>query len=397
MNKKLMAVAVAGALAAPGLALAQASSVTITGNFKVGWEYLNIDSANSTRTNSSQYRIVDNSSKIIFKVNEDLGNGLQAIGQLDLRFAPDQATSLGATANNPIGSGNTYVGLSSKQWGMLTLGRWDLHYGKGPSENTRGAGALVSSDVSVFDYIGGAPIANTTRTANVVRYDSPVWSGFSGTVAWSANPGNGTGGEADLASPGTVAPGNPPSTPGATTRRGDAWNINPKFVYGPFSAEYSYWKAKPDAPTLTTNDQRGDSINAKYQWGGFQVGLGYNKSKLNNATTGTLFADRDAWEIAAQYKWGPHGVFGHYVDAGSVKSDTVGVLTDQTKARMYALTYEYSLSKRTSLAATYAKIDNDNNINYNFFTTGSLGSADATAVGLGESPSVIQLTINHSF
>jgi predicted porin len=41
MNKKLLAVAVAGALAAPVAALAQ-SSVTISGNFKVSWESLKI-------------------------------------------------------------------------------------------------------------------------------------------------------------------------------------------------------------------------------------------------------------------------------------------------------------------------------------------------------------------
>ena len=41
MNKKLMAVAVAGALAAPGVAFAQASSVTISGIFKVGADNIN--------------------------------------------------------------------------------------------------------------------------------------------------------------------------------------------------------------------------------------------------------------------------------------------------------------------------------------------------------------------
>ena len=106
MNKKLLAVAVAGALAAPGVALAQASSVTISGFFKVGWENLNYSNAVATRLNTSQYRVVDNSSRIIFTSVEDLGNGLSAVGQLDVRFAPDQVSTI--QTSNPIGSGNTF-------------------------------------------------------------------------------------------------------------------------------------------------------------------------------------------------------------------------------------------------------------------------------------------------
>jgi predicted porin len=384
MNKKLLAVAVAGALAAPGMAFAQASTVTISGNFKLGVESLNVSNASATRYNSSQIRVVDNSSRIIFNSVEDLGNGLSAIGQLDVRFAPDQASS--APTSNPIGSGNTFVGLRSKTWGTLAVGRFDLHYGNGPSENTRNAGALVSSDVSLFDYIGGNPIATTSRTQNVVKYDSPNFNGLAATLAWSANPvGNS---DADMTAP--VAAG-------ANTRKGDGWNIMPTYSNGPFSAVYSYWRAKPDAVVAATNDQRGDSLQGKYAIGGFQIGLGWNKSKLENSTTGIKYQQRTAWELAAHYKWGPNAVYGHYVRAGNVSSNTAGVATDQTSARMLSLTYEYLLSKRTALGATYAKINNDANINYNFFTTSSLGSTDAGAVGNGENPRIFQVTINHKF
>lgn len=417
MNKKLLAVAVAGALAAPGVALAQASSVTISGFFKVGWENLNYSNSGGTaanvRNNSSQNRIVDNSSRIIFNSVEALGNGLSAVGQLDIRFAPDQASQI--QTSNPIGSGNTFVGLKSTSWGMLTLGRWDLHYGKGPSEMTRGAGALQASDVSLFDYIGPSPIANATRTQNVVKYDTPVWGGFSGTLAWSANPG----GNSDLdmlnrtaavgqqsiaggAIPGSAGIGGAltaatvPGGPGMTTRKGDAWNINPRYSNGPFEIEYSYWRAKPDAPSAATNDQRGDSLTGKFSFGGFKVGLGANKSKLENANTGILFQERTTWSLAGQYKTGPHSIYAHYDRAGSVSSNTAGVATADTRSKMFAIAYEYSLSKRTSLAATYAQINNDANANYNFFTSSSLGSTDAVTVA-GEKPRLVQLSILHAF
>jgi predicted porin len=407
MNKKLMAIAVAGALAAPGVALAQASSVTISGIFKLGVENISYGNNVSTRLNKSQTRVVDNSSRVIFNTVEDLGNGLAAIGQLDVRFAPDQASSIGATLGNPIGSGNSWVGLRSRSWGTLTVGRWDLHYGKGPSEMTRGAGALQASDVSLFDFIGATPIANASRTQNVVKYDSPNWAGFDATIAYSANPSNAVGGEADMTASGST-----------NSRRGDAWNINPRFTMGPFAIEYSYWKAKPDAPTAipavtatttlvgvlgsgaTAFDQQGHSLTGKYTIGGLKVGIGANRSRLNPTVNTADFGtgdrlERTTWSVAGQYNWGPHTVFAHYDRAARLKSN-LDLGDNNTSAKMVAVAYEYSLSKRTSLGVTYAQIKNDSDINYNLFTSSALGSAD-TATQAGEDPRIFQVTILHRF
>ena len=79
MNKKLLVVAVAGALAAPGVALAQ-SSVTISGIFKVSLENIRLSGISAARTtagtNTSENRVADDSSRILFNVVEDLGGGL---------------------------------------------------------------------------------------------------------------------------------------------------------------------------------------------------------------------------------------------------------------------------------------------------------------------------------
>jgi len=393
MNKKLMAVAIAGALAAPGLAFAQASSVTISGFFKEGVEYSSYGNSNPARLNSSQMRVVDNSSRIVFNSIEDLGNGLSAVAQLDVRFDPHWAPTV---TSNPIGSGNSWVGLKSNTIGRLTAGRWDLHYGKGPSEMTRGAGALEASDVSLFDFIGANPIANATRTQNVVRYDTPNWGGFDMTVAWSANASNSVLGSQDMAI----------GAAGASNRKGNAYNVNPRYSAGPFEAEYSFWRSKPDAPVVGTADQRGDSVNAKFSFAGFKVGVGFNRSRLESSvdqpgiiSSGGRLAQRNTWSVAGQYKFGPNAIYAHIDRAGKVSCDIatcLGTNGGSTGAKMYALAYEYSLSKRTSVAATYAQIKNDANIAYNFFTSGSLGSADAVTT-FGENPRLLQLTVFHAF
>src|SRR6478735_7228622 len=89
MNKKLIAVAVAGVFAAPA-AFAQ-SSVTISGQIKGGFESLKISGAASGvgRANNSQTGVVDDSSALVFSVTEDLGGGLAAVVRLDMRIKPD--------------------------------------------------------------------------------------------------------------------------------------------------------------------------------------------------------------------------------------------------------------------------------------------------------------------
>src|SRR5471030_2121868 len=326
MNKKLLAVAVAGALAAPGIAFAQASSVTITGVFKVGVENLSYtggQTGNPARLNTSQMRVVDNSSQIYFQMVEGLGNGMEAIAKLDVRFQPNVG-ALGAL-------GNTWVGLRSASLGAVTLGRWDLHYNVLPDDTAAKAAALGSWSVAVMDYMqNGAgiganqAIANATRTSNVVKWDSPNWGGFSGIVAWSANPITATGQSADMSvvsaalNPGTLT--SPITT---SSRKGDGWNINPSYTNGPFQVGYSFWKAKADAPTAvspatTLYDQRGDTLYGYYKLGGFKVGLAWNRARVNQPFTvgaiggGTRVAQRDAWSVPVSWNFGPHTVMGSY-------------------------------------------------------------------------------------
>ena len=81
----------------------------------------------------------------------------------------------------------------------------------------------------------------------------------------------------------------------------------------------------------------------------------------------------------------------HYTRA---RDDRITVAQDG--ARMVALSYQYTLSKRTSVGITYAKITNDAGAAYNFFTATSLGSASA-AIAAGEDPRMLAGTIRHAF
>ena len=364
MQKKLLAVAVAGVLASP-LAMAQ-SAVTISGVFKVGIDNIRLSNATVARTgHQSENRVTDNSSRIIFGITEDLGGGLAAIAQLDVRPQLDDA------GETNVAAGNSWVGLRSNNLGSLTLGRHDLHYGKQPDDTAALAGALQASSVSLMDHIGSAAIAGATRTPNVVRWDSPNWSGFALTVAYSTNSGAAL--ESDL---------------GSAVRKGNAWNFNPSYTSGPFQVGASVWRAKADGAVA---DQDSLSLYGYYRFGAFKVGLGINDSEFEGAAGVTN--DRRAWTVPVSWTSGAHNIAGHYTRAGEDK----GTAATDDAARMIAVAYSYSLSKRTSAGVTFAKITNETNATYNFFTnSASLGST-GSALTAGEDGRLMAFTVRHAF
>jgi predicted porin len=367
MQKKLLALAVAGVLAAPAVAMAQ-SAVTISGVFKTSLDNISIGNPAAARTglNTSETRVTDNSSRIIFGITEDIGGGMSGIAQVDMRLNTDTGT-LNA-------GGNTWVGLRGNSWGTVTLGRHDLHYGKQPDDIAVKAGALQAASVSLMDFVsnGTTAIAGATRTNNVLRYDSPNWSGFAFTAAYSSNP---TTQEADL-------------TSGA--RKGNAYNLNPTYTANNFGVGWSYWNQKADAAGAGS-DQKSNVFYGYWTGGGFKVGAALNNSKVENGTTGAVQFDRRAWTIPVSWTSGSHNVYAHYTKANKDK-----VAGDGTEAKMIAVAYVYDLSKRTSVGVTYAKIDNGANAAYNFFTNTTFGGANTASLA-GEDPRLLALTVRHAF
>jgi len=419
MNKKIAAVAVAGLFAAPAVALAQ-SSVTISGIFKGGYENQKYSSYSQVASGAaggrgvssgknSQYGVVDDSSRIIFNVREDLGGGLAAIGQIDMRFGLDTGALSAA--------GNTHVGLQSNSWGRIIFGRQDMHYGNTSSNMTSKANSLRSDPISLLAYAGaygvsgtrvnsGTAIAGATRTQNAIMYTSPNWGGFTGTIGYSSQPFAAV--ESDI---GNVASN--------SIRRGNAWYLNPDYLTSNWQVGYSYWRAKPDtgitvnlaalatttpggiATNFAAADQRSHRLYGNYTFGfGLKVGLAWDNSKLEGNTgtsDGTTLSKRTVWSIPLRYEFmGKHTINAHYTWAKDDTANIINGANNSTGANMWAIGYNYDLSKRTSVGLTYARINNQSNAGYNFFTATSLGLG-ATGVFAGEDPRMFATTIRHAF
>jgi len=137
MNKKVMAMAVAGALGAPLAAHAQSSNFQIYGVLDLSAEALDYKSTTALTATSAnggpnavgeqkKTDLYSQSSRIGFRGTEDLGGGLKAWFQVESGVDAD-----GRKNNNSndagFGSRNTGAGLQGG-WGQFLFGNWDSPY-----------------------------------------------------------------------------------------------------------------------------------------------------------------------------------------------------------------------------------------------------------------------------
>ena len=187
MNKKLIALAVAGALGAPlAASAAPGDGVTLFGRVGVEYGSVKIDQAagpNAYRQSS----LSDNAgaSRWGLLITEDLGNGMKDNARVEYGFRTGNGVS-----NNVR---EQWVGLSGQDWGALQFGRV-----QSPFKDFAG-GATIDPFVTTNLQARGAggamyAPANGMGAAgfvdHAIRYNSPSWGGFS--MALLASPGNAT-------------------------------------------------------------------------------------------------------------------------------------------------------------------------------------------------------------
>src|SRR5216117_1039219 len=136
MNKKLVALAVAGAFALPLAAQAQTANVTLYGRLNMDLEF--VKGQQNDGSNPTVNRVSSNSSRFGMRGTESLGGGLNAIFQIEQNVSGDT----GNAASSSLGSRETFVGLQGS-WGKATIGKFlmpedDLHpiFGNAPTLTT---------------------------------------------------------------------------------------------------------------------------------------------------------------------------------------------------------------------------------------------------------------------
>jgi len=393
MNKKLVAVAIAGLLAAP-LAQAQTANVTLYGRANMNMAFVN--GAKTDGTNPTIFRVDSNSSRFGLRGTESLGGGLNAIFQIE-----NGSINMSSTGG-VLGGRDTFVGLSGG-WGKFYMGFFTAPYdditaiGANNTNNTgilsqgalwaqatqEGAGAVVGN-VS-----GGGGFDN--RLSNSIRYDSPTMSGFqfSGQFATSERSST-VGGAGQAAGANNNVTGGPSSN-------SNIQSYSFRYNNGPFFGMVAYeYHHKIRGQVNSNLDDTALSIGAQWQFSSFNIAGKYEW--LNYDATQTTDLKRTFWEISSTILVGANGnVYIAYGKAnegtGSAVAGTrIGQLGkgDNTGASNWQVTYAHALSKRTSLFAGYVKVNNDSNANYSFGGNGN-------SVRLGGDPGGFSAGMWHNF
>ncbi len=354
MNKKLVAVAVAGLLAAPLAAQAQTANVTLYGRLNLTMEAVSgsaVDPnlpATAAPVNRTVYRVGSNSSRLGVRGSESLGGGLAAIFQIESSI---QGDSGGGT----LAGRETFVGLQGT-WGTFKLGNFlapydDIHpiFGNVPTLTTSILSTATLWAQGSQSKVNGAFDA---RLGNSIRYDSPRVGGFLGSVqiAQADATSGGTGG--DLSQ---------------QQRHAYVLSAGGFYANGPFQAGLAY-EANTKIRCNGCNDWA-FSIAGNWNFGVVKIGGVFERIEYGFANNSDL--TRNFWGVSATAPIGPGELFFHYGDAGDGSGPAgakVGQIAagDNTGAANWSVSYTYALSKRTLAYTGFVQTRNDNNAAYNF-------------------------------
>jgi hypothetical protein len=237
MQKKLLTVAVAGALAVPGLASAQMAGTEVYGTVNMAFGHFNYTDGNTARVNDtataatlaaapyggskSIWDVANGASNYGVRSRENLGSGLSAWVQIEqnapLERSDNQAIKP-ASRNSAVGMqggfGNIFVGQWTTPWadldalwGIGTVGFWGPVTGiigrretTGSAPNytcvngvgtTPGAGNITGSAVICDALQGGGGVGHAfwRRTSQSIFYQSNVMAGVQVKLDYQTNEG----------------------------------------------------------------------------------------------------------------------------------------------------------------------------------------------------------------
>lgn len=399
MNKKLMAVAVAGALAAPA-AMAQ-STVNVFGNMYVEYSFWSSGANNTNTTNPANADVLQTpGSEIGFRGEEKLGGGMSAW------FQCASTADVRGVSGDGWCTRNSAVGLSGG-FGNFFVGNWDTPFKKtmintgGRDTGAFGTAFLLFGNSTTVDQGGNAGVFKR-RQRNSINYDSPNFGGFQVSASTSST-NNSTG-----------------ITTSAAEAKPRIWSLAGSYKGGPLELAAGYEKhtkaynnaVAGAAGTVTTagvatagttavaatfaGDESGWYLGGAYTLGSVKLGGQFTEQKADTGIGAN--AKVKAWQIGAEWKIaGPHNLHVAYTEADDMKGTAGAAMgsrpavtgLDNSGAKLYQIRYLHDLSKRTTATIGYVNLKNDVSANYD------LGGM--TGTGTGAKSSAFVLSVAHKF
>ncbi|WP_374430894.1 porin [Ideonella dechloratans] len=317
MKKSLVLTAIAATLAAPAFAQ---SSVTIYGRLNLSVESTKIDGAGKR-----DWQEVDNSSRIGFAGEEDLGGGNKAIFKIESGFDASQGT-----AKDRFWGRESTVGLATR-YGTVKLGNLDNNEAYHATADYVSWVNHDTGTTSDFLYGGGlhSNLNYWNSLQNAVSYNTPDLNGFVGWVQTAE------------------AYGGDKSKPLAVGAYYDRGALHLGFGFDKHG------------------DAKSTAVRANYDLGAFAVGAYFNVVRDATLTKyeddGVTIAsqatgvDYNTWRLVGSYTLGANEFHLNYGGTNNVKTD----LGSANKAWQVTAGYNYNLSKRTKVYAFVTKMKDD--------------------------------------
>jgi predicted porin len=349
MQKKIIALAIAAAAAAPAFA-----QVTVYGVADAYW------SRWKTTDNDAYYAVNSaglSGSRIGFKAVEDLGNGTSALAVIEYGFSMDDGTRVAGT-DSGLAARQKLVGLTGG-WGTAVAGYaqtagYDFACGATPF-----AGSTLDPQKNVNSGVL-LTCGNNGRAGNALAYISPNFGGF--TFAYNhsrVTEGSGAAAKKDDVSANLLA---------AT------------YAGGPVKVNAVYAKISDDdqiAMATVGGGTNGKAIKEFGVRGSYDLGVASLFASYQNKDRDGVDNKDNTMSFGAAIPVGPAGTVA--VDyARSTLKETVG--TDKNKVDAFAVAYLHSLSKRTTAYAGFTRISDKTER-----VVAKTVNTDALAVGLRHS------------
>lgn len=371
MQKKIIVLAVAAALSAPALALADIANITVYGQANVSYDMITTGDAQPTTAankGTSSWRVSSNSSRFGLKGSEDLGGGLSAIWQVESQLTLD------GNAGNGLGTRNTFLGLKSDSMGTLTAGNNDTPY----KISTRRLDVFMDGIADNRTLMGRGTAAPgganfDGRQIDLVTYTSPNFSGITAAFAFANRA------ETNFLDTATKR---------STTSLAAMYDVAP--FYGSFA--YETHDNKPNAGASTA--EKATKLAVGYTMDALNVNFVYESTSDDFGLLATDSFGHTAMYLSGKFNISAAGA----VKAAFTKMGQLGTATADTGATQFSLGYDHSLSKRTTVYALYTSLKNEK------FATNQLGLAPGgiatSATNMnppGNTATALSFGVKHSF
>jgi len=378
MQKKLIALAVASL--ASGAALAQ-TNVTIYGIADAGYVYASGDDyVPGSNTFSGIRSGLLSGSRIGFKGEEALGNGLKAIFTLEYSLEIDNNTGIGSTGG--LNARQQFVGLSSDKLGTAALGRQYAPGYLATVNNDPFGGAAFESQSFLSAQAGNTITPNSgARLNNAITYTSPNWSGFTAKAIYAfGERGDGFGGYNDKLT---------------SVSDNGFWGLGGNYANGPLNIDLVYQSRVNKYGTAGGVEGNGNNVNEWYVGGfyDFKV-VKVMASYQNQDDKNFLDLDNSIWTIGAVAPFGATALRFGYAQLDWDRNNNFVLNNGKTQSVTLGVTHD--LSKRTTLYAGYVWTDNDRNSFSVVNTNGSFSPVDGVGA-IGQSNNTFLAGLRHSF